>query len=68
MHRIVTESEKFYKLSYWISLVGNIYLITVFTNFWAFGALSEYKVLKCSLIVLNIIGVAAAKLVMVETA
>ena len=65
-HRLMTDGEKFYNCSYWLAFIGNIYICYIFTSFWAFGALSNYKLLKTYLVVLNVIGIFAVKVVFIE--
>ena len=66
--RLMNASEKFYKVSYWLTLFGNFYLISVFVHFWEFGSLSEYKIVKGGLIVLNMVVILIVKTVFIESA
>ena len=66
--RLMNASEKFYKVSYWLTLFGNFYLISVFVHFWELGSLTEYKTTKAGLIILNMIVILIVKSVFIESA
>ena len=66
-HRLMYDNDKFYKCSFWLSLVGNYLFCYIFVNYWQCGSITDFKLIKSSLITTNIIGFIVIKVLLIES-
>ena len=66
VHRFVVESPKLFSTSFWIQILGVLYLAYIFQSYWFFGLLQSWF-LKLDLLFTNTLVFALLKVVMIES-
>ena len=66
-HRIMYDNDKFYKCSFWLTLIGNCVFCKLFVNHWLCGNITDYSLIKSLLIIINIIGFLVIKVLLIES-
>ena len=66
-HRIMYDNDKFYKCSFWLTLIGNCVFCKLFVNHWLCGSITDFTLIKSLLIIINIIGFLVIKVLLIES-